>query len=165
MRQARLICLVTAYLFSHRSDYIEPAASSSGAKLNDGSWNGVLGMMHRGEAQIADIPLVMTSERESVADFTIPLVKAKYLSLFMTLIKTIKISFSKICVYLLFVVITPVYYGYTVAHLVQELRYKPESCGFDSRWCQSVIDLILTGSTVALGWTQHINRNEYQEYF
>jgi hypothetical protein len=25
--------------------------------------------------------------------------------------------------------------GYVVAQLVEALRYKPEGCGFDSRWC------------------------------
>jgi len=25
--------------------------------------------------------------------------------------------------------------GHAVAQLVEALRYKPEGCGFDSRWC------------------------------
>ena len=35
--------------------------------------------------------------------------------------------------------------GHVVAQLVEALRYKPEGCGFDSRWCHSkfFIDIIL----------------------
>jgi hypothetical protein len=27
-------------------------------------------------------------------------------------------------------------WGHTLGQLVEALRYKPEGCGFDSRWCQ-----------------------------
>ena len=49
---------------------------------------------------------------------------------------------------------------HAVTQLVDALRYKPEGHGFDSRWCH-----IPSGRTMALGWTQSLNRNEYQEYF
>ena len=35
----------------------------------------------------------------------------------------------------LFLVGSTRYGGYTVAQLVEALRYKPEGRGFDSRWC------------------------------
>jgi hypothetical protein len=53
-----------------------------------------------------------------------------------------------------------------VAQLVEALRFKPASRGFDSRWCHW--NFSLTSSfrlTMALGSTQSLNRNEYQEYF
>jgi hypothetical protein len=55
---------------------------SSGAQLKNGSWAGVIGMMVRGEVQVADISLVATPERESAVDFTSPLTDIKYKSIF-----------------------------------------------------------------------------------
>ena len=34
--------------------------------------------------------------------------------------------------------IKPTYWGHAVAQLVEVLRYKPEGCGFDSRWCHCI---------------------------
>jgi len=76
-----LICLLTVYLLPHRSDYIKSVDNSSGAQRKNGSWTGVIGMMVRGEVQVADIPLVATPERESVVDFTSPLANIKYMTL------------------------------------------------------------------------------------
>jgi hypothetical protein len=70
---------VNVHLLAHRSDYIKSVDGSSGAQLKNGSWTGVLGMMLRGQVQVADIPLVTTPERESVVDFTIPLADMKYM--------------------------------------------------------------------------------------
>ena len=81
-----MICLVTVHLFPLRSDYIISVDGTSGALRRDGSWTGVLGMMLRGEVQVADIPLVATPERESVVDFTFPLADIRYMSLFMKLL-------------------------------------------------------------------------------
>ena len=33
------------------------------------------------------------------------------------------------------------YVGFTVAQLVEALRYKPEGRGFDSRWCHVIFSL------------------------
>ena len=44
--------------------------------------------------------------------------------------------------------------GHSVAQLVEALRYKPESRGFDSRWCHWNFSILPTS-----------NRNEYHEYF
>ena len=49
-----------------------------------------------------------------------------------------------------------------MAQLVEALRYKPEGRGFDAQWCHWNNP---SGRTVALGSTQPLNRNEYQEYF
>ena len=48
--------------------------------------------------------------------------------------------------------------GHAVAQLLEVLRYKPESRGFDFRWCNP------SGRTMALELTQPL-RNVYQEYF
>ena len=49
---------------------------------------------------------------------------------------------------------------YTVPHLLEALRNKPEGCGFDSRWCHNP-----SSRTMDHGLTQPLKRNEYQEYF
>ena len=43
--------------------------------------------------------------------------------------------------------------GHAVAQLVEALRYKPEGCGFDSRWYHWNFPLT-SGRTMALGLTQ-----------
>jgi hypothetical protein len=55
--------------------------------------------------------------------------------------------------------------GHAVAQLVEALRYKPEGCGIDSRWCQW--NFSLTSSFrphYGPGVDSASNRNEYQEY-
>jgi hypothetical protein len=52
--------------------------NSSGARRTDGSWSGVLGMMTREEVHVSNIPLVTTPDRESIVDFTFPLIDARY---------------------------------------------------------------------------------------
>ena len=49
-----------------------------------------------------------------------------------------------------------------MVQLVEALRYEPEVCGFDSRWCHWPN---LSGRTIALGSTQPLNRKEYRGYF
>ena len=81
-----MICLVTVHLLPHRSDYIISVDGSSGALQKNGSWTGALGMILRGEIQVADIPLITTPERESIVDFTSPLTDVKYMTIFMKLL-------------------------------------------------------------------------------
>ena len=80
-----MIGLVTVHLLPHRSDYIISVDGTTGAPQQNGSWTGLLGMILRGEIQVADMPLVMSQERESIVDFTIPVAENKYMSLFLTL--------------------------------------------------------------------------------
>ena len=80
-----MICLVPVHLLPHRSDYIKTVDGTTGAPKQNGSWTGLLGMILRGEIQVADMPLVMSQERESIVDFTIPVAENKYMSLFLTL--------------------------------------------------------------------------------
>jgi len=72
---------MTGYLLPYRSDYYTSVENTVGSQDKNGTWTGVLGMMIRGEVQVADIPLVVTPERESVVDFTSPLLNIKYMTL------------------------------------------------------------------------------------
>jgi len=56
--------------------------------------------------------------------------------------------------------------GQTVEQLVEALRYKPESRGFDSRCCYWNVSLTLSFRLhYALEADSASNRNKYQEYF
>ena len=56
--------------------------------------------------------------------------------------------------------------GHAVAQLVEALRFKPEGCGFDSRWCHWSFSLTLSfRQHYGAGFNSASNRNEYQERF
>ncbi|XP_076373247.1 putative glutamate receptor [Tachypleus tridentatus] len=50
----------------------EPGDGSFGAKLSNGSWNGMIGMVERKEVHIAAGSLTITRDREDAVDFTFP---------------------------------------------------------------------------------------------
>jgi hypothetical protein len=50
--------------------------------------------------------------------------------------------------------------GHTEAQLFEALRFKPEVCGIDYRWCHRNFSL-----TYGPGVDSASNGNEYQEYF
>jgi len=54
---------------------------------------------------------------------------------------------------------------HALAQLVEALRYKPERCGFDSRWCNSNFSLTSFRPHYDPGVDSASNRNEYQEHF
>ena len=57
-------------------------------------------------------------------------------------------------------------WGHAVVELVEALRYKPEGCGFDSRWCHWNFSLTQSfWPHYGPGVDSASNRNEYQEYF
>ena len=58
---------------AYRSEYFVTVDGSAGAKLKNGSWSGIVGMLVRGEIEVASMNLVMTPERQSIVDFTFPL--------------------------------------------------------------------------------------------
>jgi hypothetical protein len=62
------------YLLRYRSDFSKATENTSGAKLKNGSWTGVLGMVVRREAQVGDLAIAMASENVPVVDFTFPVV-------------------------------------------------------------------------------------------
>ncbi|KAK7498613.1 hypothetical protein BaRGS_00010273 [Batillaria attramentaria] len=51
---------------------VAPGDGLFGAPEPDGSWNGMVGMVKRGEADMAIGPFTITSIRETVVDFTVP---------------------------------------------------------------------------------------------
>ena len=56
--------------------------------------------------------------------------------------------------------------NFSVAQLLEALRYKPEGCGFDSRWCHWNFSLTQSFRPhYGPGVDSASNRNEYQEYF
>ena len=46
-----------------------------GAVTENGSWNGMIGMVERGEVEVAISSFYMTPSRKEVVDFTVPLLK------------------------------------------------------------------------------------------
>jgi len=58
------------------------------------------------------------------------------------------------------------YVGPALAQLVEALRYKSESRGFDSRWCHWNSSLVQSFRPhYGPGVDSASNRNEYEEYF
>ncbi|XP_069177539.1 glutamate receptor ionotropic, delta-2-like [Procambarus clarkii] len=53
--------------------FVMPADGSTGSMNSDRTWNGVVGMVMRGEAHFATSPFSMTASRTSVVDMTTPL--------------------------------------------------------------------------------------------
>jgi hypothetical protein len=53
--------------------YQLPVEVSSGSVLNNGSWNGLIGVLGRREADVAITGVIMTPMRIEVVDFTIPI--------------------------------------------------------------------------------------------
>jgi len=53
--------------------YQLPVERSSGSVLNNGSWNGLIGVLARREVDVAISGVIMTPMRTKVVDFTIPI--------------------------------------------------------------------------------------------
>ncbi|PNF14715.1 hypothetical protein B7P43_G09343 [Cryptotermes secundus] len=68
-----------------RSDCYIPEDRAWGSLTQDGSWNGMMGMILRGEAEISVAEFAMTVLRTRVVDFTVPLfdTRCTLLSLFL----------------------------------------------------------------------------------
>lgn len=52
--------------------YVIVSGSSGGILQPDGNWTGIIGMVHRGEADLAVAPLSITKERQNAVDFSYP---------------------------------------------------------------------------------------------
>ena len=46
-----------------------------GSLQKDGNWSGMIGMVDRGEVDMAVAPIYMTPARKEVVDFTVPLLR------------------------------------------------------------------------------------------
>jgi hypothetical protein len=54
--------------------------------------------------------------------------------------------------------------GHAVEQLVEALRYKPESRGFNSHWCREFFIDIILPAALWLWVDSASNRNEYQAH-
>jgi hypothetical protein len=63
-------------IYCCRTRYITPE-KFWGVELPNGTWNGVMGVMERREADVSSIGLVATSARRSVVDFLAPITQLK----------------------------------------------------------------------------------------
>ncbi|KAK8381548.1 hypothetical protein O3P69_018561 [Scylla paramamosain] len=59
--------------FCLNHEYLEPPDGLWGAKFPNGSWFGMMGMLHRREVDVAIGPFGVTLERTKVADFSVPI--------------------------------------------------------------------------------------------
>jgi hypothetical protein len=60
--------VITAICFN-RSDFYKPSDNFFGTPNENGSWNGMIGMLHRGEADFAVAKFVMSPARLQAVDF------------------------------------------------------------------------------------------------
>jgi hypothetical protein len=67
---------------SCRAKYLEPADKSTGSRLQNGSWSGVIGLLEQGDVDVSSAYLIMTVERLDAVDFTTPVLSTRYYSLF-----------------------------------------------------------------------------------
>ncbi|XP_052069248.1 probable glutamate receptor [Mytilus californianus] len=61
--------------FNFSYKVVHPPDGQYGGPKEDGSWTGMVGMIMRGEIDIAAAPFTITSIRESVIDFTVPIME------------------------------------------------------------------------------------------
>lgn len=64
--------------YERRSEFIMPADRAWGSLAHNGSWNGMMGMIVRGEAEIAVAEFTMTALRAEAVDFTVPLINTRF---------------------------------------------------------------------------------------
>jgi hypothetical protein len=60
-----------------RSQFVRTPQNSWGVELPNRTWNGVVGSMMRGEADVSTIGLVATPARTAVIDFLPPIMELK----------------------------------------------------------------------------------------
>ncbi|CAL4208831.1 unnamed protein product, partial [Meganyctiphanes norvegica] len=66
---------LTEYLAEMKNfdyEFVFPKDGQYGGRMENGSWNGLVGDLANGETDIIVAPLTMTSEREEVIDFVAP---------------------------------------------------------------------------------------------
>jgi hypothetical protein len=71
---------------SCRAKYLEPGDKSTGTKLRNGSWNGVIGMLQNDDVDVSNAYLIMAAEREEAVDFTTPVLSTRYMCTYLLFI-------------------------------------------------------------------------------
>jgi molybdate-binding protein len=49
-----------------------------GKQMENGSWDGIMGLMERGEADVTSVELTMESKRSETVDYIAPLLNDRY---------------------------------------------------------------------------------------
>ncbi|XP_069995848.1 glutamate receptor ionotropic, kainate 1-like [Penaeus vannamei] len=63
---------IFSILYNFDYELVKPPDGLWGARQNNGSWSGMMGMVHREEVEFAVGPFTITPERETVCDFSWP---------------------------------------------------------------------------------------------
>jgi ABC-type amino acid transport substrate-binding protein len=61
----------------HRTEDFEPEDKSSGTKLQNGSWTGVMGLLQKREVDMGFAYMIMTTERMEAVDFMAPILSSR----------------------------------------------------------------------------------------
>ena len=62
-------------VFYCRPVYLLPERNTHGKKLDNGSWNGLMGLLDRNEADVSPESISMTPSRTKAGDFVVPFKK------------------------------------------------------------------------------------------
>jgi hypothetical protein len=65
-------------IFCFSSDYYAPEGNCFGSKLENGTWNSLVGMIMRSEVHVANVDMSLTAERGNVVDFVTQINQVKY---------------------------------------------------------------------------------------
>jgi hypothetical protein len=84
----------SSLLNAYRTEYFIPADNAWGSLTQNGSWNGMIAMILKGEAEIAVAEFTMTALRAEVVDFTIPLINTRCVFFFSVLFVSFSLSRS-----------------------------------------------------------------------
>jgi hypothetical protein len=61
----------------HRAEYHEPEDKSSGTKLQNGSWTGVIGLLQKREVDVSNAYVIMTTQRMDAVEFMAPVLSTR----------------------------------------------------------------------------------------
>jgi hypothetical protein len=77
---------IVTICISCRAKYLEPGDKSTGTKLGNGRWNGVIGMLQKGDVDVSNAYVIMAAEREDAVDFTTPVLSTRYMCTYLLFI-------------------------------------------------------------------------------
>jgi hypothetical protein len=78
-KETELLLLLLLWLYSYdpRTDFYMPEDQAYGTRARNGSWTGMVGMILRGEVQLATCMFSFHSDRMNVVNFFPPFWKSK----------------------------------------------------------------------------------------